>query len=93
MPSRKIFPESTSCTPAMRLRRVDLPAPLPPMTVTKSPSSSSRSYIDEGALLVDRAFVEGLADFGELQHSGPPLAHVLLEYRDAQGERDDHGGQ
>ena len=30
-------------TPATALSMVDLPAPLPPMTVTKSPSSSVRS--------------------------------------------------
>ena len=37
-PSRTICPSSTGQTPAMALSMVDLPAPLPPMIVTKSPS-------------------------------------------------------
>ena len=37
-PSMRIFPVSTGKTPAMALSMVLLPAPLPPMTVTKSPS-------------------------------------------------------
>ena len=42
MPSMAMVPESTGHTPATALRRVDLPAPLPPMTVTKSPSARVR---------------------------------------------------
>src|SRR5699024_2328206 len=37
-PSIKILPSSTGQTPATAFSMVDLPAPLPPMTVTKSPS-------------------------------------------------------
>ena len=37
-PSMVMVPASTGHTPATAFRRVDLPAPLPPMTVTKSPS-------------------------------------------------------
>ena len=39
-PSITIEPVSTGQTPAMAFKVVDLPAPLPPITVTKSPSSS-----------------------------------------------------
>ena len=42
-PSNSIVPESSGYTPAIILSRVDLPAPLPPMTVTKSPSARVRS--------------------------------------------------
>ena len=42
-PSRIILPWSAGKTPAIRFRVVDLPAPLPPMMVTKSPSSRVRS--------------------------------------------------
>ncbi len=38
LPSIRMEPESTSCSPAMQLSKVDLPAPLPPIKVTKSPS-------------------------------------------------------
>ena len=41
-PPMKIEPASTGQTPATAFSSVDLPAPLPPMTVTKSPSASSR---------------------------------------------------
>src|SRR5699024_7489735 len=37
-PSIMILPSSTGQTPATAFSMVDLPAPLPPMTVTKSPS-------------------------------------------------------
>ena len=37
MPSMVMEPLSTGHTPAMALSMVDLPAPLPPITVTKSP--------------------------------------------------------
>ena len=42
-PSIRIEPSSTGQEPAMALSIVDLPAPFPPMTVTKSPSSRVRS--------------------------------------------------
>ena len=42
MPSRNTSPESTCNVPAVALSMVDLPAPLPPMTVTNSPSRSVR---------------------------------------------------
>ena len=42
-PSMRICPSSTFQVPAMALRRVDFPAPFPPMTVTKSPSFKVRS--------------------------------------------------
>ena len=35
----KIFPRSTKNVPAMEFISVDLPAPLPPMTVTNSPGA------------------------------------------------------
>ncbi len=41
-PPMVMVPESTGNTPAMALSMVDFPAPLPPMTVTKSPSSMVR---------------------------------------------------
>ena len=41
-PSIVMLPESTAKAPAMALSIVLLPAPLPPMTVTKSPSLSVR---------------------------------------------------
>ena len=41
-PSMMTLPESTKNVPAVALSIVDLPAPLPPMTVTKSPSFSVR---------------------------------------------------
>ena len=41
-PSIVMLPESTGKAPAMALSIVLLPAPFPPMTVTKSPSSSVR---------------------------------------------------
>ena len=40
VPSRQMEPQSAGNTPAMRLSSVLLPAPLPPMTVTKSPSAN-----------------------------------------------------
>ena len=42
LPSIMMLPESTEKAPAMALSIVLLPAPLPPMTVTKSPSLSVR---------------------------------------------------
>ena len=39
-PSISTLPESTKNVPAVALSIVELPAPLPPMTVTKSPSLS-----------------------------------------------------
>ena len=41
-PSMRMEPESTGHTPETALSMVDLPAPLPPMTVQKSPSSRVR---------------------------------------------------
>ncbi len=41
--SIKILPESIGQTPAIAFNTVDLPAPFPPITVTKSPSSNWRS--------------------------------------------------
>ena len=38
-PSNKIEPVSLLKEPAIAFNRVDLPAPFPPMTLTKSPSS------------------------------------------------------
>ncbi len=42
-PPMEIVPRSAVHTPATALSRVDLPAPLPPMTVTNWPSSMWRS--------------------------------------------------
>ena len=42
IPSIVMFPSSTEKTPATALSMVDFPAPFPPITVTKSPSSSLR---------------------------------------------------
>ena len=39
----KMEPSSMGQTPAIAFNMVDLPAPLPPMTVTKSPSFNVRS--------------------------------------------------
>lgn len=41
-PSIKILPEVTGNVPATEFKSVDLPAPLPPMIVIKSPSFTSR---------------------------------------------------
>ena len=41
-PSRRIFPPSGKKLPAMAPKRVDFPAPLLPMTVTKSPFARAR---------------------------------------------------
>ena len=41
-PSMRIEPSSTGHVPATALSMVDFPAPFPPITVTKSPSSSFR---------------------------------------------------
>ena len=40
-----MFPSSTRNTPAMAFSIVDLPAPLPPITVTKSPSFRVRERL------------------------------------------------
>ena len=42
IPSMEIYPSSTGQTPAIAFKVVDLPAPLPPITVTKSPSFKVR---------------------------------------------------
>jgi hypothetical protein len=39
-PSRRMEPSSTKKSPATALKKVDLPAPLEPTMVTKSPSAS-----------------------------------------------------
>ena len=41
-PSIKILPEVTGNVPATEFKSVDLPAPLPPIIVIKSPSFTSR---------------------------------------------------
>ena len=43
LPSMQMLPLSMPNTPAMELSIVDLPAPLPPITVIKSPSSTVSS--------------------------------------------------
>ena len=44
-PSSSMTPESMGYTPAIMFMRVDLPAPLPPITVTKSPGARCRSTL------------------------------------------------
>ncbi len=43
IPSRIISPLSTEYTPEIKFNRVDFPAPLPPIIVTKSPGCKCKS--------------------------------------------------
>jgi hypothetical protein len=68
LPSMTMLPASTGHTPATALSMVDFPAPLPPMTVMKSPSAQVQIQVVERPLFVDGAGVEGLGDVVDVKH-------------------------
>ena len=78
-----IEPVSVKCTPAIKLSKVDFPAPFPPIIVTKSPSSSVKSTVFIARFSVT---VPGLNVFDMLKSFSIPYSSLIA--KSYQGKRD-----
>src|SRR5699024_1629897 len=76
-PSISMEPKSGFHTPAMALSKVDLPAPLPPMTVTNSPSLISRSRPLSAVLALTVPALNVFCRFVILSTFPTSIRHVL----------------
>ena len=108
LPSIWMLPRSTIRSPLTALRKVDLPAPLEPITVTNWPVGISRSRprstrfsIGVPGLKVisrslGRATLLGLLDWIGCRHCArrgrPQAGQLALVGGNQQRERDQHGG-
>ena len=99
VPSSSITPESSGYTPAIILSSVDLPAPLPPITVTKSPSLRVRSTPVSARFSVTVPLLKVFLTCESLSiclislRVGAAELIALPNHGHAQGHGDDHGGE